>query len=191
MSIIRFLVQGLVFGIFLSSPLSAIPMTAKDSTNARVYFNSAKVEESSWQREQRYGLSGAVQGPAPFDWGGKENKIGYSLLLNYTPDSDRKSQAVDVRQHFYSFSAMARFSFVALFRFALVAGPGVLWSHTQYSILGTNDSRSQFLPVAHLGLQVDYAISTNWEVSWMALTQYRFAHEHLDWQHGLGIGFNF
>lgn len=159
--------------------------------NLRLYGNSVHIEEASKKREKRYGTSLVFKSPFPFFEGTIHRRFGLGLAFNAEPDLKKKSGEVNVFQHFYSLNSFLEFNYVALFRFSVFAGPGVMLSLTKYNVLDTKDSHSEYLGIAIAGFAIDYSIVSDWEFSWRIEAQHRPSDEKWDWRQGLGLVYNF
>ena len=177
----------LLFSFFAHS----MNMEDEGRSSARLYLNSAHMEESTSIRSQRYGMGLQFKSPLPYSRGTLRKRMGYALGLHAKPDLTKKAGEVNILQDFYSVDALLDLNFVFLFRFSLQAGPGALFSVTRSHVLNTSESRTEMSGLANAGLSIDYAISKDWEIGWQLRAQYRWAHEKWDWFQGFGLIYNF
>lgn len=176
---------------FLSSLGHAEEMSDESVYSLRLYGHSAHLESPARTRDQRYGLSVMGTSALPFDMGGMERNTSIVLLLNMSPDVEKKSADVNILEHFYSLNALLRFDYVYLFRFSVLAGPGLLLGQSDYNVLGHVSSHKTWSYAFMGGLGLDYAINRQWEISYLLSAQYRLAYEKLDWYNALGVAYNF
>lgn len=180
-----------IFFLFFSPYAHSMNMEDDARTNVRLYGNSVKTMEATGVHSQRYGGTLMLKTPLPYSSSALRKRLGYGLDINAEPDLTKKSGEVNVLQDFYSLDAFMEFNCVFLFRFSVLAGPGVFLSVTKAHVLNTKETHTEYSGVANAGFSLDYAINKQWEVGWHIRGRYRFAHEKLDWFQGFGLIFNF
>jgi hypothetical protein len=165
-------------------------MKDEAKTSLRLYLDSAHIEAPTSLREQRFGSSLVFKSALPFVSTSVAKRLSYGLQIQADPDVKKKSADVNILQHFYAMYAFLEVNYVYLLRFSALFGPGLLASVTRYNILDTKDSHTHLSAMSQVGVGVDYAIDSRWELGWHLLFQYHVDSQKLDWRQGFGINFN-
>ena len=166
-------------------------MEDEPQTSLRAYIDSVHVEGPSTVRDQRFGGSLVFKTKVPFVAKDIARRLSLGLAFSADPDFEKKSGLVNIYQNFYTLVPFVEFDYVKLFRFGVLAGPGLILTETKFDVLNNKETRSELSYISVLGFAIDYAVSSRCELSWHALVQYRHKHKSLDWRQGLGFGFNF
>jgi hypothetical protein len=118
-------------------------------------------EQPDGRREQRY----------RFDLGGLErirNWLRWESRFSLARDERPKSGAVQVQDHVYEIYTGLRLTYPYLFRYGFGFGPLLIWEETLLRVNADGRSKGRFTrwQVGHLAqVSVDYAFSTNWELT--------------------------